>query len=272
MVLILTLIIQILFASFNHNATAEENFQTWLLSYKKFALEKGISQETINTAFKSVKFLEQVIKYDRKQPEFFEDTRTYVKKRATASRAKTAKKLLNKNEKLLEEVENIFDVENILKSGADKVAINTAAIANPKLITEVAKKFGSQCVVLSIEAKKLDNNYWEAYTHNGMEKTGIDVLKWIKKGIDYGAGEILLTSVDKEGTKTGFDLDLIFKSSSICKVPLIASGGCGETNHLDHLLERTHIDAIAVASILHYNLSNIKNLKDNIKNFYNKKK
>lgn len=169
-------------------------------------------------------------------------------------------------------IRNIFDVENILKSGADKVAINTAAIANPKLITEVAKKFGSQCVVLSIEAKKLDNNYWEAYTHNGMEKTGIDVLKWIKKGIDYGAGEILLTSVDKEGTKTGFDLDLIFKSSSICKVPLIASGGCGETNHLDHLLERTHIDAIAVASILHYNLSNIKNLKDNIKNFYNKKK
>ena len=111
MVLILTLIIQILFVSFNHNVKAEENFQTWLLSYKRFALEKGISQETINTAFKSVKFLEQIIKYDRKQPEFFEDTITYVEKRANASRVRIAKKLFKKNENLFNEVENKFSVE-----------------------------------------------------------------------------------------------------------------------------------------------------------------
>ena len=161
-------------------------------------------------------------------------------------------------------IRTIRDAENLLRNGADKVAINTAAILNPQLIKDLAKKFGSQCIVLSIEAKQQSKNSWEAFTHNGKEKTGIDVLKWIKKGIDFGAGEILLTSVDKEGTKTGFDIDLIDSASKICTVPLIASGGCGKIEHLKELSNSTHVDGIALASILHYGLSEIKKIKKNL--------
>ncbi len=158
-------------------------------------------------------------------------------------------------------IRSIKDAENILRNGGDKVAINTAAILNPKLIKDLAKKFGSQCIVLSIEAKQQSKNSWEAFTHNGKEKTGLDVFEWIKKGIDQGAGEILLTSVDKDGTKSGFDIDLITSASKICNVPLIVSGGCGKVQHLKELSNSTHIDGIALGSILHYQLSEIKKIK-----------
>ena len=158
-------------------------------------------------------------------------------------------------------IRSLEDVRNILNSGADKICINTAAIKNPKIITDLSKKFGSQCVVVSIEAKKIFNNNWEVYTHNGRERTGLEVLTWVKKSIKMGAGEILLTSIDKEGTGKGFDLDLISKVSKACSVPLIVSGGFGELSHMQELLKKTHVDGIAVAKVLHYNKYKIKDIK-----------
>jgi len=144
------------------------------------------------------------------------------------------------------------DVFEILRSGADKVAINTAAILNPNLISKVSRSFGSQCMVLSVEAKKVGNNKWEAYTDNGREKTGLDVLSWVKQAVKLGAGEILLTSVDNEGTRKGFDVHLLKTITNEVSVPVIASGGMGNPNHLMEAVKLGNIDAIAMADILHY--------------------
>ena len=124
-------------------------------------------------------------------------------------------------------VRSVEDVKILLRAGADKVAINTAAVRNPNLVTEVAQRFGSQCMVLSIEAKQTAPNRWEAYTDNGREKTGVDVLAWVRRGVELGAGEILLTSVDREGTRKGFDIDLVRAVSTAVGVPVIACGGIG---------------------------------------------
>ena len=156
------------------------------------------------------------------------------------------------------------DAHRILKNGADKVAINTAAVAKPSLIRELAKIFGSQCIVISIEAKKISENKWEVFTQNGRNKTGIDVLDWIKKSISLGAGEILLTSIDKDGTKRGFDLGLAASASKICKVPLIISGGLGSIDDLKKLLKVGVVDGISAAKALHYNNLSIQEIKKNI--------
>jgi imidazole glycerol-phosphate synthase subunit HisF len=151
-------------------------------------------------------------------------------------------------------VRSLLDVEQMLRSGADKVAINTGAIRAPKLITEVARRFGSQCMVLSIEAKRRPNNVgWEAFTDNGREHSGLDVVEWVKRGIDLGAGEILLTSVDREGTRKGFDVELTKAVSEVASVPVIASGGMGSIVHLVEVVQQGRADAVAMADILHYN-------------------
>jgi imidazole glycerol-phosphate synthase subunit HisF len=159
-------------------------------------------------------------------------------------------------------IRSVNDVSLILNSGADKVAINSAAVKNPELIKKIANKFGSQCFVLSIEAKKIDNNKWEVYINNGREKTGIDVFDWIKIGCNYGAGEILLTSIDNEGTRKGLDLELIKAAARLCKIPLIVSGGVGKEEHIMDVIKVADVDAIAIADILHYKRSTIKNIKN----------
>ena len=153
------------------------------------------------------------------------------------------------------------DVTEILRSGADKVAINTAAVSRPLLINEVAKKFGSQSMVLSVEAKKIAFNKWEVFTDNGREHSGKDVLEWVKQGVDLGAGEILLTSVDREGTRRGFDLELVQLISSAVSVPIIASGGMGNYSHMIDVVKKSNADAVAMADILHYNRDNISSLR-----------
>ncbi len=158
------------------------------------------------------------------------------------------------------------DILTLLRSGADKVSINTSVIKNPNLITEAAEIFGSQCIVLSVEAKKINEGFWEAYIDGGREKTGINVLDWVKKAVDLGAGEILLTSVDKDGTKSGFDLDLLREVSKIVDVPIIASGGCGSINDIIRCLTETSVDAIAIATVLHYNLLSINQIKKELFN------
>ncbi len=144
------------------------------------------------------------------------------------------------------------DVREILRSGADKIAINTAATKRPELIREVARKFGSQCMVLSIEAKRVAPGRWEAYTDNGRERTGLDVVAWARQGVELGAGEILLTSIDREGTREGYDLELLAAVSRAVPVPLIASGGMGQPADAARAVIEGEADAVAMADVLHY--------------------
>ncbi|WP_369722520.1 imidazole glycerol phosphate synthase subunit HisF [Bradyrhizobium sp. LLZ17] len=149
-------------------------------------------------------------------------------------------------------IRSVDDARHILRSGADKVAINTAAIARPELIGEVARHFGSQAMVLSIEAKQVGQGKWEAYTDNGRERTGLDVMQWVRRGVEMGAGEILLTSVDREGTRKGFDIDLVSQVSKLATVPVIASGGMGSIQDFLKVAESARPDAISMADTLHY--------------------
>lgn len=158
-------------------------------------------------------------------------------------------------------VRSIEDVKTLLRSGADKIAINTAAIQRPELITEVARQFGSQCMVLSIEAKQISNSCWEAYTDNGRERTGIDVIEWAKKGVSLGAGEILLTSIDREGTRKGFDLNLNRSVTEAVSVPVIASGGMGTVDHLIEVIEVGKVSAVAMADVLHYDRLSLQEIR-----------
>ena len=161
-------------------------------------------------------------------------------------------------------LKTIEDINQALKSGADKVAINTKAIQTPEFIAEASKIFGSQCIVASIVAKKIDSNKWEAYIDNGREPTGLDVVEWAKKLEELGAGEIMLTSLDMEGTKKGFDVELYQAIQNIVSIPIIASGGMGNAKHGIELLSNTNIDAIAAASIIHYEIDTIKNIKKSL--------
>jgi len=148
-------------------------------------------------------------------------------------------------------VRSLDDITRLLRAGADKVAINTAAIHRPEFLTEAARTFGSQCVVLSIEAKRTPSG-WEAYTDNGREKSGVDALSWARRAVDLGAGEILLTSVDQEGTRRGYDLELTRLVSESVPVPVIACGGAGTLDHLVEAATMGKADAICAASLFHY--------------------
>jgi cyclase len=149
-------------------------------------------------------------------------------------------------------IRSVEDARDILRSGADKVAINTAAIARPELITQVARRFGSQAMVLSIEAKHVGPLKWEVYTDNGRERTGLDVLQWVRRGVELGAGEVLITAVDREGTRSGFDLELIRLVSEAVPVPVIASGGMGSIDHFLQAAMQGRADGVAMADVLHY--------------------
>lgn len=149
-------------------------------------------------------------------------------------------------------IRSVDDARALLRSGADKVAINTAATLRPELITEMARRFGSQCMVLSIQAKGIGEGRWEAYRDGGREHTGLDVVEWARRGQELGAGEILLTSVDREGTRRGFDTDLIRTVSEAVTIPVIASGGMGCFEHLLKAVRDARADAVAMAHVLHY--------------------
>lgn len=159
-------------------------------------------------------------------------------------------------------IRTVENVRDVLRAGADKVAINTAAIKRPELICEISKRFGSQCMVLSIEAKKVSEGKWEAYYDNGREKTGIDVIEWAKRGHKLGAGEILLTSVDMEGTAKGFDLDLVRAVSNTVPIPVIASGGMGSAQDLINVVNNGCADAVAMAHVLHYNKMTVQEVRE----------
>ena len=149
-------------------------------------------------------------------------------------------------------IHSVSDINNLLLAGADKISINTAAVTNENLIKEGAEKFGSQCIVVAVDAKKINNNKWEVFTHGGRKSTGKDVLNFVKKMEMLGAGEILLTSMDRDGTKKGYDLDLTKKVSNLVNIPVIASGGVGNLEHLHQGFKIGKASAVLAASIFHF--------------------
>lgn len=163
-------------------------------------------------------------------------------------------------------IRKIEDIQIALNAGADKIAINTMAVKNPNFIKEASTIFGSQCIVSSIDAKKIANDKWEVYTDNGREPSGIDVLQWAKEVEMLGAGEIMLTSIDQEGTRKGFDLELNKKVSELVNIPIISSGGAGKNEDLINLLNKTNTNAIAIASMIHYDVESITSIKKFIRN------
>ena len=159
-------------------------------------------------------------------------------------------------------IRSMDDATHLLRCGADKLAVNTAAVASPGLISDIARRFGSQCMVLSVEAKRMGPEHWEVFTDNGRERTGLDVVAWIKQGVALGAGEILLTSVDREGTRKGFDVQLVRAVTQEVSVPVIASGGMGAPEHLVEVVERGEADAVAMADILHYRRATVGDIRN----------
>lgn len=161
-------------------------------------------------------------------------------------------------------IQTVEDVRAMLMAGADKVSLNSAAIRNPSLIKEASERFGNQCVVLAVDAKRRkDNAGWNVYIEGGRKDTGIDCMEWIQKGVSLGAGEILLTSMDADGTKDGFDIELYKAVSKIVNVPVIASGGCGKMEDFVDALQVS--DAALAASIFHYDETSVQNVKKYLK-------
>ena len=159
-------------------------------------------------------------------------------------------------------VRNIKDINKLLSCGADKVSINTAAVEDPNLVIQSSKKFGSQCIVVAIDAKKVSENKWEVFTHGGRNKTDINAVEFAKKVEANGAGEILLTSMDKDGTKSGYDVDLLKAITESTNIPVIASGGVGTLDHLYDGIVKGGASAVLAASIFHYGEYKIKDAKE----------
>lgn len=162
-------------------------------------------------------------------------------------------------------VSGIEDIRSLLSAGADKVSINTAAVKDPKLITMAARRFGSQCIVVAIDAKKVGPKEWEVFINGGRTPTGIDVVKWARRAQKLGAGEILLTSMDFDGTKDGFDIALTSTISKKLKIPVIASGGAGKKEHFLDVFKRGTADAALAASIFHYGEYTVEEVKRYLK-------
>ena len=159
-------------------------------------------------------------------------------------------------------IRTLDDFRELLRAGADKISVNSAAVARPELITEAAERFGSQCVVLAVDARSRGDGTWEVVVAGGRKPTGIDLIDWVKKGEALGAGEILLTSMDADGTKAGFDLAMTKAVTDAVSIPVIASGGCGSLAHFAEVFEETNCDAALAASLFHFGELTVPQVKD----------
>ena len=162
-------------------------------------------------------------------------------------------------------IRSVEDMNKMLKAGADKVAVNSSAVANPQLIKDCAEKFGSQCVVVAIDGRREADGSWHVYVAGGRKDTGKDLIEWAKEAVDLGAGEILLTSMDKDGTKSGFDLDMLNAVASVVDVPIIASGGAGNKEHMVEVFQETPTTGALAASIFHFGEVSIAETKQAMK-------
>ncbi len=159
-------------------------------------------------------------------------------------------------------IRELSDIYNLLNVGCDKVSINSAAIKRPEFIDEGAKRFGSQCIVVAIDAKRVDKDRWHIFTHGGRNDTGLDAIVWAKEAYDRGAGELLITSMDADGTKAGFDNELNRQINEVVNIPIIASGGAGTMKHIEEAFTLGHADAALAASIFHFREIDIMDLKN----------
>ena len=159
-------------------------------------------------------------------------------------------------------IRTLEDFRRLLRAGADKISVNSAAVARPELISEAAERFGSQCVVLAVDGKARGDGTWEVVVAGGRKPTGIDLIEWVKKGEALGAGEILLTSMDADGTKAGFDLAMTKAVTDVVSIPVIASGGCGSLAHFAEVFEETNCDAALAASLFHFGELTVPQVKD----------
>jgi cyclase len=161
-------------------------------------------------------------------------------------------------------IRTVEDMSTMLKAGADKVSINSAAIARPELIREGAEKFGSQCMVVSIDAKKTGADQWRVFTHGGRKEAGLDAVEWAKEAVSLGAGEIVLNSIDADGTKAGYDIEITRRISESVGVPIVASGGAGNLDHMVDVLKQGQADAVLAASIFHFGEHTVGEVKDHL--------
>lgn len=162
-------------------------------------------------------------------------------------------------------ITHVQDIRNVLNAGADKISMNSAAIRNPELISEGAQLFGSQCIVLAVDAKQVSDQKWEVYINGGRINTGLDAVDWVRKAVSLGAGEILLTSMDKDGTGSGYDLELTRTIAQAVDVPVIASGGAGSLDDFYNVLDYGKADAVLAASVFHYGTFTIAQVKNYLK-------
>ncbi|MFM1555165.1 MAG: imidazole glycerol phosphate synthase subunit HisF [Limisphaerales bacterium] len=161
-------------------------------------------------------------------------------------------------------IRTVEDMSTMLKAGADKVSINSAAIARPELIREGAEKFGSQCIVVSIDAKKTGADEWRVFTHGGRKEAGLDAIEWAREAVALGAGEIVLNSIDADGTKAGYDIEITRRISETVGVPIVASGGAGNLDHMVDVLKEGQADAVLAASIFHFGEYTVSEVKDHL--------
>ena len=230
------------------------------LDVKNGQVVKGKSFVDLKYAGNPVKLARKYYEYGADELVFLDITASYEKRKIMIGLVEKVAKQIFIPFTVGGGISTIEDIRNLLKAGADKISINTAAINNPGLLKEAAEKFGSQCIVVAIDAKKIKNK-WEIFVKGGRQATGFDAVEWAKKVQELGAGEILLTSMNKDGTKEGYDLELTRKISESVNIPIIASGGAGSLESIARVFSEGKADAALAASIFHYKKYSIKQVK-----------
>jgi len=230
------------------------------LDVKNGQVVKGKSFVDLKYAGNPVKLARKYYEYGADELVFLDITASYEKRKIMIGLVEKVAKQIFIPFTVGGGISTIEDIRNLLKAGADKISINTAAINNPGLLKEAAEKFGSQCIVVAIDAKKIKNK-WEVFVKGGRQATGFDAVEWAKKVQELGAGEILLTSMNKDGKKEGYDLELTRKISESVNIPIIASGGAGSLESIAKVFSEGKADAALAASIFHYKKYSIKQVK-----------
>ncbi len=226
---------------------------------------KGINFIDIKDAGDPIQLAKRYVKEGADELVFLDITATIEKRKTLVDLVTKIAREINIPFTVGGGIKSINDVDDIIKAGADKISINSSAVKDPNLITEIAKKYGSQCVVVAIDIKLVENE-WMVFVHGGRTITKLKAIEWSKKVTTLGAGEILLTSMNNDGTKSGFALDIIERISKSINIPIIASGGAGNKNHFSELFCKTEASAGLAASIFHYNEIPIPELKKYLKN------